>query len=68
MSYGQGQMRTRARMGKDRLQVRTGKHSLGARARTSKCKDGQGQGWARARIGKDNDRLGQLELDANSFG
>ena len=50
MSYGQGQIRTEERMGKDGLQARMGKDGLGARVR----------------MGKDNDGLGQLQLDANS--
>ena len=72
-------MRTRARMGKDGLWARTGKDETRARM----GKNGQGwvmgkdglwartgykQGQGRARTGKDNDGLGQLELDANLSG
>ena len=53
MRYGQGQIRTR---------VRTGKDGQGQVA----GKDGQGRAWAR--MGRDNDGLGQLELDVNLSG
>ena len=57
MSYGQGQMRIRARTGKD-----------GLRASTGYGQDWQGQVTGRIdkdRKGKDNDGLRQQELDAN---